>query len=264
MAAAESNSRVGPMLREWRQRRRLSQLELALEAEVSTRHVSFIETGRSTPSREMILRLSEQLDVPLRERNRMLVAAGLAPRYGEQRLDEPGMEPVRDAIAQVLAGHEPYPAVVVDGACELLAANSAASLLTGLVASPDLLAPPMNVLRATLHPEGLAPHIVNLGEWRQHLLERLRRQIALCGSSALVTLLAELEGYPGESPPEAVASEIAVPLRLRTGAGELSFISTISTFGTAVEVTTSELAIESFFPLDETTADALRHRATAD
>ena len=264
MAVTEEQPRVGSMLRDWRRQRRLSQLDLALEAEVSTRHISFIENARSAPSREMVLRLSERLDVPLRERNRMLVAAGFAPGYGEQRLDDPGMEPIRTAIEQVLAGHEPYPAVVVDGAWELLAANTAAGVLIELVSAPDLLAPPINVLRATLHPEGLAPHIANLAEWRGHLLDRLRRQIALSANPALVTLLEELEGYPGPPQREAAppGSEIAVPLRVRTDDGELALLSTIATFGTAVEVTTSELSIESFFPLDESTAEALRRRTT--
>lgn len=263
MVITEEGPGVGSMLRDWRLQRRLSQLDLALEAGVSTRHISFIENARSTPSREMVLRLSDRLDVPLRERNRLLVAAGFAPGYGEQHLDDPGMEPVRSAIEQVLAGHEPYPAVVVDATWELLAANAAAGVLIELVSAPDLLAPPVNVLRATLHPDGLAPHIVNLGEWRGHLLDRLRRQIALSRNPALVTLLEELDGYPGA--PHAVsapaASEIAVPLRVRTGGGELALLSTIATFGTAVEVTASELSIESFFPLDEPTAAALRRRA---
>lgn len=267
VAEKEGSSRVGSMLRDWRQRRRLSQLDLALEADVSPRHVSFIETGRAAPSREMVLRLSEQLEVPLREQNRMLLAAGFAPGYGEQRLDDPEMEPVRTAIDQVLAGHMPYPAIVVDGAWEMLAANEAAGLLIGLVSSSDLLEPPVNVLRATLHPEGLSPHVTNLGEWRAHLLDRLRRQIVLSGNPALVTLLEELEAYPGADRYSGVStgevvtstpSEIAVPLRLRVGDADLAFISTIATFGTAVEVTTSELSIESFFPADAATAEALQ------
>lgn len=262
MTATAEAPTVGPMLRDWRRRRRLSQLELALEADVSARHISFLETGRSRPSREMVVRLSDQLDVPLRERNHLLLVAGFAPLHDERGLDEPGMEPVMSAIRQVLDGHDPYPAFVVDGAWEMLAANTAAGVLTDLV-DPDLLEPPVNVIRASLHPRGLAPRIVNLGEWRAHLLDRLRRQIALTGSPQLLSLLAEMEGYRVSH--EAVGdgagpSEIAVPLRVRTDAGTLSLISTIATFGTAVEVTTSELSIESFFPLDRETANALRGR----
>ena len=249
---------VGPLLRDWRQRRRLSQLELALEADVSARHLSFVETGRSRPSAGMVLHLAERLDVPLRERNRMLLAAGHAPAFQSHHLDEPPMAPVRAAIDLILEGHDPYPAVVVDRAWEMIAANRAVALLLDGVA-PHLLEPPVNVLRVSLHPEGLAPRIANLAEWRAHLLDRLRRQIAMTGDPALVALLAELETYP--APTEHVhdaGQSIAVELRLRAPQGELAFISTVATFGTAVEVTASELAIESFFPADEMTAAAVR------
>jgi transcriptional regulator with XRE-family HTH domain len=249
---------VGSLLRDWRRRRRLSQLELALDADVSARHVSFVETGRSRPSAEMILHLAERLDVPLRERNRMLLAAGHAPAFQSHDLDEPPMAPVRAAIERVLEGHDPYPALVVDRAWEMIAANRAVSLLTAGVA-PELLEPPVNVLRVSLHPDGVAPRIANLAEWRAHLLERLRRQIALTGDAALAALLAELETYPAprEAAPE-TDQPIAVPLRLRSPEGELAFISTVATFGTAVEVTASELAIESFFPADDHTAAVVR------
>lgn len=255
-------SGVGPLLREWRRRRRLSQLDLALEAGVSARHVSFVETGRSRPSAEMVLHLAEGLEVPLRERNRMLLAAGYAPVFQQHELDEPEMTPVRDALQQILDGHDPYPAIVVDGAWEMIAANRAVALLTEGVA-PELLAPPLNVLRVALHPDGLAPRIANLGEWRAHLLARLARQIALTGNEALKALDEELRGYAGPEVGEdgsgrSTVSEIAVPLRLRTDVGELAFISTIATFGTAVEITASELSIESFFPADRATAAAMR------
>ena len=248
---------VGPLLREWRQRRHLSQLDLALEAEVSARHLSFVETGRSRPSADMVLHLADRLDVPLRERNQLLMAAGHAPVFDQHELDEPEMAPVRDALQLILDGHDPYPAIVVDRAWEMVAGNRAISLLVAGVAA-DLLEPPVNVLRLSLHPDGVAPRITNLAQWRAHLLERLRRQIALTGDAALQTLLEELEGYPGGEEPEDGEQTIAVPLRLTTDAGELAFISTVATFGTAVEVTASELSIESFFPADAATADAMR------
>jgi transcriptional regulator with XRE-family HTH domain len=248
---------VGPLLRDWRQRRRLSQLDLALDAGVSARHLSFVETGRSRPSPDMVLNLAGRLNVPLRERNRLLLAAGYAPVYEQHALDDPEMAPVRDAIQLVLAGHEPYPALVVDGAWEMLAANRAVALLTEGVA-PELLAPPLNVLRASLHPDGVAPRILNLGEWRAHVFERLERQIAVSGDAALVTLLKELRGYPGPEAPAGARHDIAVPLRVESSVGELAFISIVATFGTAVEITASELSIESFFPADRQTADAVR------
>jgi transcriptional regulator with XRE-family HTH domain len=240
-------------------RRRLSQLDLALEAGVSARHLSFVETGRSRPSAHMVLQLADRLEVPLRNRNQLLLAAGHAPLFEQHTLDDPEMAPVRRAIDLILDGHDPYPAVVIDGAWEMLGANRAVALLTAGVA-PELLDPPVNVLRVSLHPDGVAPRIANLGEWRAHLLERLERQIALTGDPALATLLEEVSGYPGP-PREAGGAgepEIAVPLRLSSEAGELSFISTVATFGTAVEVTVSELSIESFFPADEPTAEAVR------
>jgi transcriptional regulator with XRE-family HTH domain len=261
MANATATARVGPLLRDWRRRRRLSQLDLALDAGVSARHVSFVETGRSRPSPEMIIHLAEQLDVPLRDRNQLLLAGGYAPVYGERPLDAPEMQPVRDALDLVLTGHEPYPAAVVDRGWNMVAANRAVPLLTEGVA-PELLEPPANVLRASLHPEGMAPRIANLGEWRAHLLERLERQVSLTGDDGLAALHEELLGYPGESTGEAHAEErgagIVVPLRLRTDAGELAFFSTVTTFGTPVDITVSELAIESFFPADTTTAQVVR------
>jgi transcriptional regulator with XRE-family HTH domain len=257
MNAIAERPTVGLLLRGWRERRRMSQLDLALEAGVSARHVSFLETGRSRPSADMVLQLAEQLELPLRDRNQLLLAAGHAPVFEQHALDEPEMEPVRDAIDQILRGHDPYPAVVVDRAWEMLAGNRAVAMLTEGVA-PALLEPPINVLRVSLHPDGAAPRIANLAEWRAHLLDRLRRQIALTGDAALATLLEELASYPGgEDHGDETRNQIAVPFRIHSPGGELAFISTIATFGTAVEVTASELSIESFFPADRATADAV-------
>jgi len=251
--------RIGTLLRDWRLRRRMSQQDLALEAGVSARHVSFVETGRAKPSADMVIQLAEHLDVPLRDRNTLLLAAGFAPAYAQRDLDEPEMGPVREAIDRVLRGHEPYPAVVVDRHWGLVAANRAVPLLIG-GAADHLLEPPVNVLRLSLHPEGMAPRIANLGEWRAHLLDRLGRQAVVSGDPALFALHEELAGYPGGEGghvPDLEAGAIAVPLRLRTDDGELAFISTATTFGTATDVTVSELAIESFFPADDATARAL-------
>ncbi|MEO6496090.1 MAG: helix-turn-helix transcriptional regulator [Solirubrobacteraceae bacterium] len=256
MAALADRPGVGPLLRDWRVRRRMSQMDLALEAGVSTRHVSFVETGRSRPSAAMVLQLAEQLEVPLRDRDALLLAAGYAPAHGARDLDAPEMAPVREAVALVLEGHEPYPAAVVDRGWDLVAGNSGIALLTAGVA-PHLLEPPVNVLRVSLHPEGLAPRIINLREWREHLLHRLGRQVALTADEQARALLHELDGYPvpGEAGAPAPHNDIVVPLRLRDG---LSFFSTVATFGTAVDITVSELSIESFFPADAATAEALR------
>jgi transcriptional regulator with XRE-family HTH domain len=257
MATAAATAGVGPLLRDWRKRRRLSQLDLALEAGVSARHVSFVETGRSRPSADMVLQLADRLEVPLRNRNQLLLAAGHAPAFEQHDLEDPEMAPVRQALDLILDGHDPYPAVVIDRAWEMLGANRAVALLIAGVA-PELMEPPVNVLRLSLHPEGVAPRIANLGEWRGHLLDRLERQIALTGDPALAALMDEVSAYPGPERTGTAEPEIAVPLRLRSELGELSFISTVSTFGTAVEVTASELSIESFFPADEHTAGAVR------
>ena len=250
---------VGPLLRQWRQRRHLSQLDLALEAGVSPRHVSFLETGRSRPSQQMVLHLAEQLDVPLRERNAMLLAAGFAPAYEERALEAPEMEPVRDALRRVLEGHDPHPAFVVDRHWNVLLANRGAGLLLAS-AAPHLLAPPANAMRLALHPDGVASRILNFAEWRAHLLERLERQVAVSGDEKLAALLQEVRSYPsadGEAP--GPSHGIFVPMRIDDGAGgELSFLSTIATFGTAVDITVAELSIESFFPADARTAEAMR------
>jgi transcriptional regulator with XRE-family HTH domain len=257
MATASADAGVGALLRDWRERRRRSQLDLALEAGISAKHLSFVETGRSTPSPRMIVKLASELDVPHRDRNRLLLAAGYAPLYAERSLEAEQMTPVRQAIEQVLSAHEPYPAVVVDRHWNLLASNDAVgALLEGV--SPALLEPPANVLRISLHPDGMAPRIVNLGEWRGHLLQRLRRQIALSGDPELVALADEAQDWPAEEEPgQLPAQEIVAPLRLLTSAGELAFFSTITTFGTAVEITTSEMSIESFYPADRASAAAL-------
>ncbi|MDQ3644972.1 MAG: helix-turn-helix transcriptional regulator [Actinomycetota bacterium] len=260
LTGAGEGSKVGALLRDWRQRRHLSQLDLALEAEVSARHLSFVETGRSRPSAEMIQHLAERLDVPLRERNKLLLAAGYAPGYGQRALEEPEMGPVRDAIDQVLAGHHPYPAVVVDRHWGMVAGNRAIALLTA-GAAEHLLQPPVNVLRLALHPEGLAPRIANLAEWREHLLDRLDRHAAATCDPALAALHTELVRLPGDDPPsraDLAAGEIAVPLKLRHPEGELAFISTVTIFGTAIDVTVSELAIEAFYPADTRTAQFTR------
>ena len=252
---------VGELLRQWRERRRLSQLDLALQAEISTRHLSFLETGRSRPSRDMLLRLAEQLEVPLRERNHLLLAGGFAPAFGQAELDAPRMAAVREALRQVLAGHEPYPAVVVDRAWNLVDANAAVAVLLGQT-DPELLAPPVNVLRVSLHPRGMAPRIVNLGEWRAHLFGRLRRQIALTADPGLAELYQELRAYPCDQPEPEVEvpgpGDVVIPLRVRHGDRELSFLSIVASFGTPLDVTVSELAIESFYPADPGTGSALR------
>jgi transcriptional regulator with XRE-family HTH domain len=251
---------VGALLREWRERRRLSQLELSIQANISTRHLSFVETGRSRPTSEMILRLTEHLDVPLRERNQLLLAGGFAPAYPINELDAPQLSAVRAALRQVLTGHEPYPAVVVDRTWTLVEANAAVALLTEGAAA-ELLTPPVNVLRLSLHPDGMAPRIANLAEWRAHLLSRLHRQALATGDPALHRLHEELLGYPGgegEAPEPPGPTEVVVPLRYSHRGVELSFFSISAVFGTPLDVTVAELAIESFFPADEATAKALR------
>jgi transcriptional regulator with XRE-family HTH domain len=255
---------VGEQLRGWRERRRLSQLELAIEADVSTRHLSFVETGRSRPSRDMVLHLAERLEVPLRERNQLLLAAGYAPAFQENALDSASLKPVAAAVRQILAGHEPYPAVVVNARSELLDANSAVGLFLGDVA-PHILVPPVNVLRVALHPDGMAPHIVNLPVWRSHLLERLRRQIATTGDPALHDLLDEVSGYPGGEHPDGLdaGASVALPLVYRHAGRELTFVSTLATFGAPLDVTVSELAIEAFYPADDETAAVLRNKPSS-
>ena len=259
---------IGDLLREWRERRRLSQLALALEAEVSTRHLSFLETGRARPSREMLLRLAERLEVPLRERNTMLLAAGFAPAYPERDLHDPALEVARSAVDRVLAGHEPFPALAVDRYWTLVAANRVVpALLTGVAS--ELLQPPINVLRLSLHPDGLAARIANLPEWRAHLLARLSRQVELTADPRLSDLLQELRSYDANRDTRDAdqpvsdhdLGSVAVPLRLDAEHGTLSLLSTTMVFGTPVDVTLSELAIEAFFPADAATAELLQRFA---
>lgn len=248
----------GEHLRHWRQHRRLSQQGLALEAEISTRHLSYVETGRAQPSREMVLRLAERLAVPLRERNALLVAAGFAPMYQARPLDHPDLAAARQAVDLVLKGHEPNPALAVDRHWNLVAANAVVPLLLDGVA-PHLLAPPVNVLRLSLHPEGLGPRLANAAQWRAHLLHRLQQQIAATADGALQALHDEIAAYPfTEAPNAPPPSPIAVPFELRTPLGTLSFISTITIFGTPVDVTLQELAVESFFPANAETQAALQ------
>jgi transcriptional regulator with XRE-family HTH domain len=258
-------SSVGGLIRQWRMRRRMSQLDLAGEADVSQRHLSFIESGRSTPSREMILHLSKSLDVPLRERNALLRAAGFAPSFEERSFDHPSLAPALEAVRRVLAGHEPNPAFAVDRHWNIVLANAAVAPFLEGIDEPALARPPVNALRLSLHPKGLAPRIVNLAEWRAHILERVRKLIDATADPGLEALEAELLAYPsGVSRSRTVhdgGSAIVHPLRIRHGDAVLSFVSTITVFGTPLDVTLSELAIESFFPADDETRFALQRMA---
>ncbi|MET8771128.1 helix-turn-helix transcriptional regulator [Streptomyces sp. NPDC004658] len=256
---------VGPLLRAWRERRRISQLDLALAADSSARHISFVETGRSRPSEEMVLRLAEQLDVPVRERNALLLAAGYAPRYSETPLDDPALDALRDGMERLIRGYEPYPALVVDAGYTVVAANRGIALL--LEGVPEkLMAPAPNAMRLTLHPEGLAPRIRNLREWRGHLLAQMEREIALHRSDRLRALYEEVAAYPvpeepaGGEPVEPVPY-FALPLRIEHAGRTLSFVSSISTFNTPMDVTVAELAIETFLPADPATAKYLHTQA---
>ncbi|MFE6869801.1 helix-turn-helix domain-containing protein [Kitasatospora sp. NPDC057692] len=265
MGPETAGTGVGVLLRGWRERRRLSQLQLALRADSSARHISFIENGRARPSQEMVLRLAEHLDVPVRERNALLLAAGYAPHYPEKRLDDPAMSALRSGMERLLASHDPYPALVVDGTFQVLATNRALGLLLSGVA-PHLLEPPLNAMRITLHPEGVAPRIVNLRQWRRHLLERMEQQVGLVRSEPLRALLEEVRAYP--EPPAAAADgdeeditelfPFALPLRIAHDGRVLSFLSTIATFNTPMDVTVSELAMETFLPADPETAAYLQ------
>jgi transcriptional regulator with XRE-family HTH domain len=282
---------VGEQLRSWRERRHVSQLDLSLQAGISARHLSFVETGRSKPSSGLILRLSEELDVPLRERNVLLLAGGFAPAYPEHGLDAPPLSAVTEAMRQVINAHMPNPALAVDGHWELIDANDAVSLLTEGAAA-ELLEPPVNALRLSLHPDGMAPRVLNLGQWRRHVLFRLRRQADRSGDPFLHELYEELSGYPGAGGVDEAggavgmrgvggsdeaggvrgvaragrgevngageAADVVLPMRLRAGDAELSFLSTTTVFGSPLDVTVAELAIESFYPADAATAAAMR------
>ncbi|AZM56700.1 transcriptional regulator [Streptomyces sp. WAC 01529] len=256
---------VGPLLRGWRERRRVSQLELALRADSSARHISFIETGRARPSEELVLRLADHLDVPVRERNSLLLAAGYAPHFRETPLEHPSMGTLREGLEQLLTGYEPYPALVVDAAYDVIAANRGiAMLLDGL---PEHLASgPLNAMRLTLHPQGLAPKIRNLREWRGHLLHQMERQIALQRSDALRAVYEEVAAYPVHDPGVDAFDAgtdvpyFALPLRIEHDGHVLSFISSISTFNTPMDVTVAELAIETLLPADPATVKFLQTR----
>lgn len=259
MATASSEA-VGQLLREWRGRRRLSQLELALDTGISTRHLSFIETGRSKPGREVLLRVVEHLQMPLRERNRLLLAAGHAPAFPERPLIDPELAPVREALDRILSAHEPYPALVLDRGWNVVAANSAMGLIAEWV-DPELLEPPINALEVGFHPRGLAPWVINLEEVRAYFLGRIERQIAITGDEELLRLREMVVDSPPPEPPplsagETAAREILTPMRLRTPDGdEVSFLGTVATFGFAGEVTTSELSIELLIPADRPTRE---------
>lgn len=253
---------LGEQLREWRTRRRMSQMDLALDTEISTRHLSFIETGRSKPSAQMLGRIADCLEVPHRARNAMLLAAGYAPDYQERPLDSPEMAGMRAIVEHVLKGHEPYPALAVDRHWNMIAANEAIAILIEQV-SPALLAPPVNVLRIALHPDGLAPQIANYGEWHAHILHRIDLQIEASADAGLIALREELAGYAVEANDNDSrhVSSIAVPLVLDTIAGQIRFVSTVTIFGTPVDITLSELAIEAFFPADAESAALLQKLA---
>lgn len=244
---------IGDLLREWRGIKRMSQLQLALEAGISQRHLSFVESGRSAPSRDMVLNLAEKLDMPLRQRNRLLLSAGFAPAYGERELADPSLSNALKAVEIILKGHEPNPAIAVDRHWNMIAANGAALPFLKLVEDKTLLEP-ANVLRLSLHPRGLAPYITNLAEWRSHLIVRLRRQNDTVADPVLSALEDELVGYPGGPIRHGMrGDEIAIPMRVRIGDTRLAFISTITIFGTPLDVTLSEIAVESFFAADEET-----------
>ncbi|NED78671.1 helix-turn-helix domain-containing protein [Streptomyces sp. SID11233] len=268
MTTVALDTGVGPLLRSWRERSRISQLELALRADSSARHISFIETGRARPSEEMVLRLAEHLDVPVRERNALLVVAGYAPRYAETALDDPAMGALREGMDRLLQGYDPYPALVVDGMYNVLAANQGIARMTAGVAE-HLLAPPLNAMRLTLHPEGLAPRIRNLREWRADLLAQMERQIALVRSAELRELYEEVAGYPVEPGPggrewqgPSTSVPFALPLVIEQDGRLLSFVASIATFNTPMDVTVAELAIETFLPADPGTAAYLRSLAS--
>lgn len=259
---------IGAQIREWRKLRRLSQLDFALEADISQKHLSFIESGRSAPSRDMVLRLAERLQVPLRERNTLVLAAGFAPVFPERDFNDLELAPARETIKLILKGHEPFPAIAVDRHWTLIIANMAASSFFSLVQDKGLLQPPVNVLRVSLSPGGLAPHIRNLQEWREHVLGRLRHQVSLTADIKLTTLLDELKALDHGSAGAGAATPIpntaiAIPLQLDTPAGLLSFISTTTVFGTPVDITLSEIALETFFPANAETGLALNRMANA-
>ena len=263
---SERPTKVGELIKEWRTRRRLSQLDLALEAGVSQRHLSFVESGRSAPSREMVETLSEHLGLPLRERNVLLLSAGFAPAFAERKLTDPSMSAAYAAVELVLKGYEPNPALAVDRYWNLVMANAAVAPLLGLASDKTVLEGAINVLRLSLHPGGLAPHIANLGRWKSHVLWRLNEQINVTCDPRLIDLERELAGYPAPPTPRGKpwdeADAIALPLELNFGGQILSFITTTTVFGTPTDVTLSELAVEAFFPANAATAALMQATAT--
>lgn len=259
-----SHAAVGELLREWRTRRRVSQLDLSLSVGVSARHLSFIETGRSRPSPEMVLTLADGLDIPLRERNTLLLAAGFAPRYPSRPLEDAALSPARDAVQRLLDAHDPYPGIVIDRCWNIVGTNAAASALTAGLPE-QLLGPPANVYRLCLHPDGLAGRTLNFPDWAGYLLRQLRRTIALTGDPGLAALEEEVRDYPGvaaaadarSAPPD--SSSLLIPFVLDVGGGRrLSMFTTLTTFGTPLDVTLAELAVELFYPADTESADLLR------
>jgi transcriptional regulator with XRE-family HTH domain len=253
---------INDLIREWRQRRRMSQFDLACDTEISTKHLSYLETGRAQPDREVLLRVADRLAIPLRERNVMLRAAGFAPSYQERPLDDPSFSSARQSMELILASHDPSPALAIDRHWTLIAANKAVAQLTAGV-DLLLLKPPVSVVRLYLHPAGLAPRIINLIEWRRHIIARLQQRIEMTGDPVLLDLVEEVRDYPlpPGSPGQAKPQDhdlIAVPFRLATVHGSLSFFSTTTVFGAPVDITLSELAIESFFPADQATAGIMR------
>lgn len=257
MTAISPTHNAGDHIRQWRQRRRMSQMDLALEAEISTRHLSFVETGRAQPSRRMILTLADRLEIPMRERNVLLVAGGYAPVYPERGLEAPEMHGASEVIDLVLKGHLPYPAFAIDRRWNILSSNrSLPKIYEGVAA--ELLKPPVNALRLTLHPHGMARKILNLEEWRGHVLSRLRAQIAATADESLGELYAELRGYGGEPAPTAGEGRPLIPFALMTEAGPMSFLTTTMTFDSPLDVTLSELMIECFFPADAETRERVR------
>jgi len=262
MDRATQATPFGTLLRRWRLHRGASQLALSLQAGVSARHLSWLESGKSMPSRAMVLRLARQLDLPLRERNALLVAAGWAPMYTEKPLADPTLTVARDALQRLLNAHEPWPAMAVDRHWNLVAHNRMVPPLLATVA-PQLLRPPANVLRVSLHPQGLAPMVVNLAAWREHVFARLQRQATATGDPLLTQLLAELRALPVpagcvEAEGAPLTDEVAVPLTLHSPLGTLNFITTVTVFGAPHDVTVSELAVETLLPADEATAATLR------
>jgi transcriptional regulator with XRE-family HTH domain len=266
MAMAAPDAPIGTLLREWRERRRRTQLDLALDAGISARHLSFVETGRSTPGADIIVRISERLELPLRERNRLLLAAGYAPAFPDRSLHDPEMQPTRAVLELILAQHEPYPAMVIDRHWNLISANKAVGILAGMI-DPSLLTPPVNVMRAGLHPDGLARWIVNVRQVRGYFTSRLQHQIEATADPELIALLDEVVSYPWPRAAQAPSSDpesepTTGPIRLRGPDGsQYSFFGMFATFDAPFDVASSELAVELAYPADPFTAHALRELA---